>query len=517
MKISKIAFLDSIVWEVDENENIISSYTNKKVDYLLSSSGYPAYPFAPGSYIELQAIVDYSQNIESKRQDSKIKNIFTNFIDSIKSNFKSQKVTKNTIESIKWCYIAFDSLKGEKIDDNTLISFINALKKDIKDFKSKETQNSINPFTNINQIATYKELKDESEYFSKNNMLDKIGFCLPLEQKDILLKDVKKQNVKKYYVAIFAFNAKQEIPHINDAKIVLDISFKVGIKYNKTSYIQNINNKDSKYLRKNYEQLDIYSLNQIENIYSIQDACAFMLRYCKILRKMNVERTAAYRIYPQIAAKIAFIYYIFRIDDIVFLQSIESDCIGNNAKYIKDTFYLSGMEYYDDMLYFVDRIYNLLINGNYYIEKFKALSKLSLTKKYDFVVTFIERINQVLDIENTFHPKVKLMYHKRTLGNYNTLDNTIYINSLTLCCSTQLILETIVHEYRHFYVYYVNELTETHKISHNIVILFLNLTRLLQLDKHINKIFQSTYLMLPIERDAFFAEELLLEKLEHFL
>ncbi|RDU59786.1 hypothetical protein CQA53_11245, partial [Helicobacter didelphidarum] len=288
--ITTIQFLKEIEWELTQGQPLpITSKVKQKIEYFFDTEKYlPSYPFAPGTYIELEA----------KLRENKAKS-----------------------SHIQWTYIAFEHDETKALDKGMIQWHLNQYK-------------ASSPKT----TAIYKTITDESGYFSNNDIQNKIGFSLPLER-------THKTAYKNYYVVIFAFDTSQQFPDIYDAHIVIDISFKVGNDIGK-QITEQVRDKDYTPLK---DSSDLIQWNSLRRIYDIAQAIEFLKANVEGVKHMFQNNQIKYtqkdtndnpvynvwfdyfRIHPQLAGKIAYIYYRFDVSDEKFIGSVK-----DNGEYVKD-------------------------------------------------------------------------------------------------------------------------------------------------------------------------------------
>lgn len=97
----------------------------------------------------------------------------------------------------------------------------------------KALQNLLNETTNIHSL-TIHSLLDKNQISNKqynvqiltddNNVIDtnKLGFSLPITRDN-------EETFDKYYIIVFVYDANKQKPTLQDAYIIIDMSFRVGI------------------------------------------------------------------------------------------------------------------------------------------------------------------------------------------------------------------------------------------------------------------------------------------------
>ncbi|MBR2148077.1 MAG: hypothetical protein IJ965_01355, partial [Campylobacter sp.] len=247
--VESIQFLEYIEWGIDSPQQIKIDYIGNKQDDI----AYPlTYPFAPGTYIELEAKLH--DNVES-----------------------------NT--SLQWGYIALHN-------ELELQSFI----------ESKRAY----PLQYIN---------DESQHFHTQNIYNKIGFYLPLQE--------------YAYIVVFASTSKIDV--YKDTYLIINTDFKVG-KDSNNGVIESKREEQSDEQKAIYNQTSINNLqawNKLQCICNVKEAVDFLRANEARLNELYQNNKTRYnqkdsggnliydvwfdyfRIHPSLAGKIAYIYYRF--------------------------------------------------------------------------------------------------------------------------------------------------------------------------------------------------------------
>ncbi|EOH9678255.1 hypothetical protein ACME4I_001733, partial [Campylobacter jejuni] len=143
------------------------------------------------------------------------------------------------------------------------------------------------------------------------------GFHLPISRDNEPIKDIKDY---KYYIIVFAYDEKKAIPSLEDFHIVIDMSFRVGVGRDEDV-------KESK--PRNDFNSDIIQTNCI---FSVLEAVEF-LKACQSFKEKAKETNnyEFFKNYPQLAGKIAYIYYRFDLANEKFIKSV-----SDGDKYLKE-------------------------------------------------------------------------------------------------------------------------------------------------------------------------------------
>ena len=347
---------------------------------------------------------------------------------------------------------------------------------------------------NSTNLTLDRQIYDESNYFHKNNQYNKIGFHLPLQ----------KQNDKDYVIICATLNNAI----INNVFIVIDIDFNVGIGADNA--VQEIprDNQSKMQYGKILNSDDINEWNKLEHIYSVDEAVAFLKVNLKKLNELKQNNNKRYdkknsnggyiynaifdyfRIYPQLAGKIAYIYYRFDLGNEGFIDSVEQSCY---------VWFQCKDEYKDDRDKFIDKIvaifennvyksrilkrnitfkeaYNNAVFNGYSLFNATLNNKVSnvvgidfYQEREDFVKSLIWKICSYFKI-NLNNVIVKGMANRGMTSYYNQNKipyNTIIINKyliahsnkknnnaiITFKYQSDRLIGTIIHECRHLHIY----------------------------------------------------------------
>ncbi|TQR60447.1 SprT family zinc-dependent metalloprotease [Campylobacter troglodytis] len=416
--ISHIKFIENIEWGLDFSQNLpqvisIDKQSQTKIRYLNHSPNnynYPIkVPFAPGSYIELEAVMN----------------------------------DDNQTSKVEWWYAIFDT-----------------------------------------KLRLDKQISDESKYFHKNNQYNKIGFYLPL----------RKQNDKDYAIVCATLN------NAINAFILISIDFNVGIGADNAVRETQRNEQNKMQNGEILNSNDISEWNKLEHIYSIDEALWFLKINLKKLYEFYQSNRTTYnkradavfdyfRTYPQLAGKIAYIYYRFDLGNDEFIDNAKQSCYvwfecKDEYKDDRDNFINSVVKVFENDVYqskilkrnitFKEAYNNALFNG-YSLFNATLNDKASKVVGMDF---YQERENFVksliwkicsyfkLNLNNvivkdmasrgmtSYYNEDKIPYNtvaidKKLITYANANDNIIF----TLQYRSDRLIATIIHECRHLYIY----------------------------------------------------------------
>ncbi|WP_222705874.1 hypothetical protein, partial [Campylobacter helveticus] len=287
------------------------------------------------------------------------------------------------------------------------------------------------------EFKDVKFLKDESGYFHQcyksnskaNRECNKIGFSLPLTR-------TNEEEFDKYYALVFAYEDKiKRLPNLSDAYKIIDMSFRVG--FGRDDRVQEL------FTREKLKVFNIYHLNQQKSINSIEEANWFLraiLEDCKTGDFFTYLRT-----HPQLAGKIAYIYYRFDLINKEFLTSVSEK---DKKAYLwdRDDKYSStiineilALEYKDGKSF--KQFYTKLANDE----------DRNLKECEDFLQaltqTICEKFNLPLEKVVFFNkePSTTLLF-----GAYG--NNKIGLNRCLIKTHFETLVKTVFHECRHFYI-----------------------------------------------------------------
>ncbi|WP_270975999.1 hypothetical protein [Campylobacter helveticus] len=287
------------------------------------------------------------------------------------------------------------------------------------------------------EFKDVKFLKDESGYFHQcyksnskaNRECNKIGFSLPLTR-------TNEEEFDKYYALVFAYEDKiKRLPNLSDAYKIIDMSFRVG--FGRDDRVQEL------FTREKLKVFNIYHLNQQKSINSIEEANWFLRA---ILEDYKTGDFFTYlRTHPQLAGKIAYIYYRFDLINKEFLTSVSEK---DKKAYLwdRDDKYSStiineilALEYKDGKSF--KQFYTKLANDE----------DRNLKECEDFLQaltqTICEKFNLPLEKVVFFNkePSTTLLF-----GAYG--NNKIGLNRCLIKTHFETLVKTVFHECRHFYI-----------------------------------------------------------------
>lgn len=243
-----------------------------------------------------------------------------------------------------------------------------------------------------------------------------------------------------------------------------DISFKEA-KRNKQSLKQ-------QYLYNQTTTNNTESWNTLHRICTLNEALRFLQANVNAAKDYN-DLLDYFKAYPQLAGKIAYIYYCFDVSNDEFITSIQND----NDEY----------EYIKDREEFVEGIMQIFIEANvcHYLSASKIRNNNKLNYKKIFqeaflnrnqnidtkllVQSFVSDIGNALNIEERFMPKVEFDAFGGNAGAYDRHTNILSITLPSENTRFAFIdfMDTIIHELRHFYMYYVNEDATSHRLKNS--------------------------------------------------
>ena len=389
--VESIQFLEYIEWGIHSPQHIKIDYIDNKQDDIT----YPfTHPFAPGTYIELEAKLH--NNVESGIP-------------------------------LQWGYIALHN------------------------------ELELQSFTESKRAYPLQYINDESQYFHTQNIYNKIGFYLPLQE----------------YAYIVVFASTSKINMYEDIYLIINTDFKVGEDSN-NGVIESKREKQSDEQKAIYNQTSINNLqawNKLQCICSVKEAVEFLQANKEQLNKLYQNNKTRYnqtdsdgnliynvwfdyyRIYPSLAGKIAYIYYRFDVGDGGFIKSVDKD-------------------YWNKCKNFVEKISNIYIKHHkkhfekHFIDGYQY-------NTYSLVSNFIDNVgNQfgipsqkniiqanydLMNVRIVCMPKIVINNKMSSAGYYDKFSNTINIKLFFFedkKNNLSYVLNNIFHEFRHFYILY---------------------------------------------------------------
>ncbi|TQR48998.1 hypothetical protein DMC01_12990 [Campylobacter troglodytis] len=263
------------------------------------------------------------------------------------------------------------------------------------------------------------------------------------------------------------------MPNLNDAFVVLDLGFRVG------------EGEDGSVVEGSgegvwdEEEKNLKALNQQRNIKNLKEALLFLKGCVKTLiyfyeknksfyNKQDEEKNLInniwldyFKLYPQLAGKIAYIYYSFDLADEDFLKSVN----GSEA-YIKER-----KEFARKIASLYKQKYQRIFEKAFIDEK-NTINKESL------IIAFIKdlgkefninsyvgqnsgKITSLFDLQILSIPELKINNKMLFSGFYDKLNNSlnlkiekIFKGHKTKIELLSYILDNIIHEFRHFYIFF---------------------------------------------------------------
>ncbi|MWV62914.1 hypothetical protein DCO58_01645 [Helicobacter saguini] len=324
----------------------------------------------------------------------------------------------------------------------------------------------------------------------------KIEFSLPI-------KRINEATFEKYYAVIIVYDAFDS--KVDMCFLSIDMSFKVGNGHDNEVV-------EAKREKQSLEQQDLYnkllptnieSWNKLETICNVKEALEFLQASIeKILNIQNksfdteIEKILEaqkyiinyIKAYNQQGAKICYIFYRFDLSDDKFIDSVTD-----------------GSEYKKDRDEFIHKIYQVYDKLHYKQETYKDnFNKLFKNKPLNYkerdkkilIESFINDISEVLLIDMEHRPKIKFFNTVGKAGKYQRFNNKTKVNKLyiNIMFDVNSILDSIVHEYRHFYIYHIME-DSFSKLKDNTLIkfIYLNMFIYFQEKDNIFEIYDKAY------------------------
>ena len=356
-------------------------------------------------------------------------------------------------------YVEFEAKNLEDIKDLSWGYVEAKSKQELDAYMRGEISIHKNNFTNIQETSLY------NAKFQKEKIFHKIAFYLPLKRQD---------SFKEYFIMLFAFDAScKSAPEINDAFVVLDLGFRVG------------EGEDGSVVEGSgegvwdEEEKNLKALNQQRNIKNLKEALLFLKGCVKTLiyfyeknksfyNKQNEEKNLInniwldyFKLYPQLAGKIAYIYYRFDLADEDFLKSVN----GSEA-YIKER-----KEFARKIARLYRQKYQRIFEKAFIDEKI-TISKESLIiafikdlgKEFNinsYVSQNSDKITSLFDVQILSMPELKINNKMLFSRFYDKLNNSlnlkiekIFKGHKTKIEILSYILDNIIHEFRHFYIFF---------------------------------------------------------------
>ncbi|TQR60441.1 hypothetical protein DMC01_05520 [Campylobacter troglodytis] len=301
------------------------------------------------------------------------------------------------------------------------------------------------------------------------------------------LDHLRQNGYVEFIYLIYASNIKQFDK--NTAHIKFNLTFAVGNDGNVSkSQRANNNTKQEAIYAKAINSNDINEWNKLDYIYSIDEALWFLKANDKNLDEFYKSNRTTYnkradavfdyfKTYPQLAGKIAYIYYSFDLGDENFIDSVEQTCYvwfecKDEYKDDRDNFINSVVKVYKGIS-FCDSTINIsiicnVINSNTrnYKQEFENAFLRGNANWKQLITDFLYDVCDELGIKQQYRPKIDTEPNPGDSGTYRRKTNTISIKPPNNIKDSFIIfIDTIIHEFRHFYIWYVFEDAQGHKLA----------------------------------------------------
>ncbi|WP_412097370.1 hypothetical protein UPTC16703_0898 [Campylobacter lari] len=306
-----------------------------------------------------------------------------------------------------------------------------------------------------------------------------LSFCLPINRNNEPKEDIQDY---QYYIVLFAYSSEKTIPNLEDHYIIIDMSFRVGVGDDdsvREGVLGGMNNTNNSNLAK-----DIIYTNYI---FSVLEAIDFLKTCCKLQDKNKTNDNIFFKTYPQLAGKIAYIYYRFDLAKIYF-----------QVKSTKNMQIKYG-DYFQDIIYYENTIK-------------KTIQKYNYNPNKNYPITYWEKL--IEEIYNQFKLNIKTEFissdDNSLFGFYNQ-DKTIIEININNIENTEEMLKTIIHEIRHAYMHQKKPNNDVlqHYIYHSNQYIYFNKTD----QKFGNKTIPDVYFFQPSEAEARAIEESITKEL----
>lgn len=331
-----------------------------------------------------------------------------------------------------------------------------------------------------NSYIDEKNLKvlfeDENLIYNENYEDNVLSFCLPINRSNEPKEDMQDY---KYYIVLFAYSSEKTMPNLEDHYIIIDMSFRVGVGDDDSVREGVLGGgkipSDTKYLKQ------WLNLNLIANF---NDAYNFLLSIFLYIDQFSIEKL---KTYPQLAGKIAYIYYRFDLAKIYF-----------QVKSTKNIQIKYG-DYFQDIIYYENTIK-------------KTIQKYNYNPNKNYPIAYWEKL--IEEIYNQFKLNIKTEFissdDNSLFGFYNQDKAIIKIN-INNIENTEEILKTIIHEIRHAYMHQKKPNNDVlqHYIYYSNQYIYFNKTD----QKFGNKTIPDIYFFQPSEAEARAIEESITKEL----
>lgn len=270
-----------------------------------------------------------------------------------------------------------------------------------------------------------KEALLNSAYFITVDELKMIGqsknilsFYLPIKRDNEPKEEMQDY---QYYIIVFAYQKEKSMPSLEDPYIVIDMSFRVGVGDDE--------NVRESVLTSNLPSDTDYALlwKKLNLIADFYEAYNFATINSINMSKDNKQKFILNpQHYPQLAGKIAYIFYRFNMGKIYY--QIKS----KKEMQIKYKNYFKNLNHYE----------NIIIKT---LKEFRFNSKYYEVNKMQWWKNLIEKICKKFNL----NIQIEIISQKANIyGTYNNKNSTIIINQEHIDKIEQM-LKTIIHEIRH--------------------------------------------------------------------
>ena len=525
--IESIQFIEYIEWGLNSPQQIKIDYISNKQDDIT----YPLnYPFAPGTYIELEAKL--SDNIESSTK-------------------------------LQWGYII--------------------LHNDIE----------LQSFRENKKAYKLQYINDESKYFHTHNIYNKIGFYLPLQKCAYIIVFASTSEIDIYKDIYLIINTDFKVGLDSNNGVIESKRETQKEKQNYQTFSKAIDMIQSKMpnngILAQSTKESLPNWNALNSICTLQEAVWFLQANNEKLNELYQNNQARYmqkdsnggllydvlfdyyRIYPSLASKIAYIYYRFDVADEKLVEGVEQDSgkyrEDRDISYIKSIVTLfDKKQSYLQSKTFLQRYKEIFYTNNpnnamattkevgqrkHFIEYlvFKIIETLGLSYPANFTLNEYTK-NPYKDIVVFFQEDIKKNPNGKTslLSGY-VQNQTIHFNILAIekgnftftsdneyypfrhAIAFEYILNTIFHEIRHFYIkekYTKNEISVLKRYIYCSNYFYINTSHHVIFDKFFKKCFnndldnvgcmpnnyQNAYEIQPNERDPRYVAHQIMKELK---
>ncbi len=315
----------------------------------------------------------------------------------------------------------------------------------------------------IRRMVSYRKC------FEFRHEYHKVAFSLPMRDTE---------EFDKYYIIIFAYDELVGLPSINDPFIVIDMSFRVGEgeDYKVRESDRKKQNENQKLLYSATSITNMDAWNKLESICTVKEAIEFLKTNENLQNSKDQRIIDYYKIHPQLAGKIAYIYYRFDLNNKGFIRSIKNHngvLFNNNNEYINDVKNFANKiakVYKGDYNSFLPSCIYGTNTRSYSVYLRKAFFEDDPNiDKEKIIKDFIKNICAVLGIDISCMPNIDFNPTNNVVGLYNDETKTLSIGIPDAHDEEEFInfMDTIVHEFRHFYIDYIFTQAKEHKLHTN--------------------------------------------------